>query len=62
MKAKILRTVYGFVAVMSLFLACAEADTITTQVIWSCSMMLVSGLSAKGFEKYMTEEEKNERV
>lgn len=62
MKAKIMRTIYGMVAIMSLFLACGEAETATNQLLWSGSMMLICWLSGKGFEKYMTEEEKKETV
>lgn len=62
MKAKIMRTIYGMVTVASLFLACSEAETGMIQILWSGSMLLICGLSAKGFEKYMTEEEKNETV
>lgn len=62
MKEKIMRTIYGMVAVASLFLACSEAETGTIQILWSGSMLLIAGLSGKEFEKYMTEEEKNETV
>lgn len=57
-----MKTIYGMVAIVSLFLACSEAETGMSQILWSGSMLLICGLSAKGFEKYMTEEEKNETV
>lgn len=62
MKARILKNLFGFIAGMSLFLACAEAETAMTQLIWSGSMLLVCWISVKGFEKYMTDEEKAEKV
>ena len=62
MKARILKNLYGLIAGMSLFLACAEAETIGSQLIWSGSMMAVCAVSAKRLDHYMTEEEKNERV
>lgn len=62
MKTSIIRTILGMVSIFSLFLACGEADSAVGQILWSGSWLLVSGLSAKRFEKYMTKEEKEERV
>ena len=62
MKAKIMRTVYGMVTVMSLFLACSEAETGMIQILWSGSWMFVCLLSAKRFEKCLDKEEREERV
>ena len=62
MKTSVKKSIYGFIAIISLFLACSEADTTFNQILWSGSMLLISGISAKGFEKHMTTEEKEERV
>lgn len=62
MKKSVKKAIYGMVTIISLFLACAEAETAFNQVLWSSSMLLICGLSAKGFENNMTEEEKEERV
>lgn len=62
MKATILKNVYAVLMASSLFLTCAEADTIISQLIWSGSMMAVCWFSAKRIEHYMTDEEKQERV
>lgn len=58
MKKSIIRAIVGMVTIMSLFLACAEADSATNR-----SCLLVCGVSAKVFEKHcMTKEEKEEQV
>lgn len=62
MKATILKNVYAVLMASSLFLTCAEAETIISQLIWSGSMMAVCWFSAKRIEHYMTDEEKQERV
>ena len=62
MKREILKTFLGMVGMTSLMLACAEAETILSQLLWSGSMMLTCFLSMKGFERLMTDEEKEERV
>ncbi len=62
MKATILKNVYAVLMALSLFLTCAEAETIISQLIWSGSMMAVCWFSAKRIEHYMTDEEKQERV
>lgn len=63
MKTPIIRTIIGMVSIMSLFLACAEADSATNQLLWSGSCLLVCGISGKVFVKHcMTKEEKEERV
>ena len=63
MKKSIIRGIVGMATIMSLFLACAEADSATTQILWSGSWLLVCGISGKVFEKYcMTDEEKEEQV
>lgn len=35
MKKEILKTILGFVGMMSLFLACGEGETILSQFLWS---------------------------
>lgn len=63
MKKSIIRAIVGMVAIMSLFLACAEADSAINQLLWSGSCLFVCGVSAKVFEKHcMTKEEKEEQV
>lgn len=63
MKNSVIRAIVGMVAIISLFLACAEANSATNQLLWSGSCLLICGISAKVFEKYcMTEEEKEEQV
>lgn len=62
MKARILKNFYAILMASSLFLTCAEAETITSQLIWSGSMMAVCWFSAKRIDHYMTDEEKQERV
>lgn len=62
MKREILKTILGMTGMFSLFLTCAEAETILSQLLWSGSMMLICFASMKGYEKLMTDEEKEERV
>lgn len=63
MKTKsILKSFLGLVGMMSMCLAGAEAETFTSQMMWSGSMLLICILSFKGFEALMTDEEKEERV
>lgn len=62
MRREILKTILGMTGMFSLFLACAEAETILSQLLWSGSMMLICFASMKGYEKLMTDEEKEERV
>lgn len=62
MKARILKNIYAVLMASSLFLACAEAETIGSQLIWSGSMMAVCWFSAKRMDHYMTEEEKQEKA
>lgn len=63
MKKSIIRAIVGMVTIMSLFLACAEADSATNQLLWSGSWLLVCGISGKVFGKYcLTDEEKREQV
>lgn len=62
MKKSIIKTICGVVAVISLVLVCGEAETMFRQILWSGSWMAVFAISAKGFEKCMSKEEKEERV
>ena len=59
---EILKSILGLIGMFSLFLACAEAETILSQLLWSGSMMLICFASMKGFEALMTKEEKEGRV
>ena len=62
MKARILKNFYAFLMASSLFLTCAEAETIKAKMIWSGSMMAVCWFSAKRMDHYMTDEEKEEKA
>ena len=57
-----MKTICGMAATASLFLVCGEADSLIGQVLWTGSMLAIFAISAKGFEKCMTKEEKEERV
>ena len=59
---KIKKTIYGLIALASLFLACGESIIPCHQPIWTGSMLLICYLSARLCEKNMTKEEKEERV
>lgn len=58
----IIKTLLGIICLMSLFLACAEADTIADQLSWSLSMLAICALSGWGVSKLMTQDELNEKV
>jgi hypothetical protein len=62
MKKEIKKTIYGLVVMVSIFLACGEAETMFNQILWSGSFLSIAALAARGFERNMTEEEKEERV
>ena len=50
-----LSTILAAFAVISLFLACGEADTSFNQILWSGSWMLVCFICGKGSTKLMNE-------
>lgn len=56
------KSILGMVAMTTLFLACAEAETAFNQLLWSGSMLLICGISAKKLERIFDKEEKEERV
>lgn len=58
MKKSIIATILGFIAVMSLFLACGEADTSFNQIIWSGSWMLICLISGKASTKFIDDIDK----
>lgn len=62
MKKTIIRNILGFATLASLFIACSEADTWFNQLLWTGSWAGICFLCGRGFSKYMTEEEKEERV
>ena len=62
MKKSVMKAICGMAAVASLFLLTGEAESLVGQVLWSGSMLTIFAVSAKGFEKCMTKEEKEERV
>ena len=62
MKKEILKKILGMTGMFSLFLACAEAETILSQVLWSGSMIAICFASMKGYEVLMTDEDKEENV
>jgi hypothetical protein len=59
---KILKGVLGVVCVMSLFLACGEGETLSSQLVWTLSWLSVATVSGVLCSKMMTEEELNEKV
>jgi hypothetical protein len=62
MKKTIIKSIAGFTGMASLLLACAEADTIFNQILWSGSMMAIATISVKVVEVNLSEEEKEEQV
>lgn len=58
----IIKNALGFICLMSLFLACAEAETITAQLAWSLTMLAICAVSGWGVRKLMTQEELNEKA
>ena len=62
MKKTIIKTILGMVAMLSLFLACAEADSATGQLLWTGVCLCICGISAKGYERCMTKKEMEEEV
>lgn len=62
MKKTIIKTIYGVVAAISLVLMCGESDIRINQLLWTGSWVAVFAISAKGFEKHMSNEEKEEQV
>ena len=62
MKNEILKTIMGMVGMTSLMLACAEAETLLNQLLWSGSMMFICCASFKGYEALMSKEEKEEKA
>ena len=60
---EIKKTLLGFVCLMSLFLACAEAKTIAAQLAWTLTMLSICFISGIILvKKYMTKEELEEEV
>lgn len=57
MKKSIIKYTLGMVTVISLFLACGEAETAFNQILWSGSWMLVCFISGKATTKYFNEED-----
>lgn len=51
------KALLAITGMFSLFLACAEAETIFNQLLWSGSMLLICYASIKGYEA-ITEKEK----
>lgn len=59
----VIKNILAFIGISTLFLACAEADTLLGQILWSGSMITICAVCAKLFEKkFMTEEELEEEV
>lgn len=58
-----MKTLLAFIAAGSLFAATGTSDNLSDQVAWSSSCLAVFFVSCKIYEKkYMTKEEKEERV
>ena len=62
MKKSVIKTICGVVAAISLVLVCGEAESVFNQILWSGSWLSVFAISAKGFEKCLTNEEQEEQV
>ena len=62
MKKNIINGISGFVAIMSVFFACGEAATITSQLIWSGAWLALAGISVVVMNATFTEEDKEERA
>lgn len=62
MEKTFIRSILAVATLASFFIALSEADTIFNQIIWTGSWGFISYLCGKGFMKYMTEAEKEERV
>ena len=62
MKKTIIRNILGLATLASLFLACSEADTAFNQLLWTGSWAVICFFCGRGFTKYMSEAEKEERV
>jgi hypothetical protein len=62
MKAKILKTFWGILGAISFVCLFAVSDDPIKQILWSASWGLLFSLSAKGYERNMTDEEKKEKA
>lgn len=62
MEKTFIRSILAVATLSSLFIALCEADSVLNQIIWTGSWGFISYLCGKGFTKYMTEAEKEERV
>ena len=62
MKKSTKKNLFGFIGLVSLFLAGSEAETQLSQYLWSGSMMLITILCAIGVGNNLTDEEKEEKV
>ena len=54
----IISTILAAIAVIALFLACGEADTMFNQVLWSGSWMLICFICGKGSTKLIEDIDK----
>lgn len=59
---EIMKMILGIICLMSLFLACAEAETFTAQLAWSLTMLAICAVSGWGMSKLMTKEELGEEI
>ena len=62
MKKRILKTICGVVAAISLVLMCGESDILINQLLWTGSWIAVFAIAVKGIEYCLTDEEKEEQV
>lgn len=62
MKKNIINGIFGVVAIMSVFFACGEASTITSQLIWSGAWLALAGISVAVMNATMSEEDMEENA
>lgn len=58
----IIRGISGFIAVMSIFLACGEGETITSQLTWTGVWLALAFISGTIMKSTFTKEELEEKA
>lgn len=62
MKKTIIKNILGIATVVSLFIACSEAETFINQILWSGSWLGITFLCGKAYAGMMSKAEKEEKV
>lgn len=62
MEKTFIRSILAVATLASLFIALCEAETVFNQILWTGSWGFISYLCGRGFTRYMTEAEKEERA